>query len=117
MSAPKPEVWTVAVCLYDHNTTLDFQGAVELFGFLSPAVLEKAPAMLENGESNLNNSKVALDVHYLSISLDPVVADSGPRLVPTDLYSAAKQYDVILVPGGDCRKNKRISKRILNSMF
>lgn len=99
MSAPKPEVWTVAVCLYNYNTSLDFAGPVEIFGFLDPVRFPKIAFLFEK-EGPESIPKVALDVHYLSVNLDPVIPDAGPRLVPTDLYSTEKQYDVILVPGG-----------------
>lgn len=107
MSSGTPEVWSVAVCLFNRVTPLDFQGPVGLFGFLAPEIFAKKPEVLEQEGSSLFKTvpKVALDIHYLSVSLDPVATDSGPKLVPTDLYSADKQYDVILVPGGNSHKD------------
>jgi len=106
MSAPKPEVWTVAVCLYEKVAILDFQGTVELLGFLSPENLEK------HG-SRMFNPKVAFDLHFLSVSTEPINPDSGPKLVPTDLYSAEKQYDVLFVPGGTKGSPEGVPKELL----
>ncbi|KLO14256.1 class I glutamine amidotransferase-like protein [Schizopora paradoxa] len=115
MSTTNPEIWSVAVCLYDRLTPLDFQGPVGLFGFLAPEVIANKPEVLEQEGSSPFKSvpKVALDLHYLSVSLDPVVTDSGPKLVPTDLYSAEKQYDVLLVPGGSNGNPQGVPKELL----
>ncbi|KLO14623.1 class I glutamine amidotransferase-like protein [Schizopora paradoxa] len=88
-----PEAWNVAICLFNNVTALDFQGPIELFGFLSPASLERRG-------SSLFDPKIALNLHYLSTTLDPITPISGPKMNPTDVYSSTKQYDILLIPGG-----------------
>ncbi|KLO14624.1 class I glutamine amidotransferase-like protein [Schizopora paradoxa] len=112
MSAPKTEVWSVGVCLYDYVTALDFAGPVELLGFLTPKrIAQKVAPLHKNGASLF--TKVAFEIDYLSVSLNPVVPDSGPRLVPTQLYSTEKQYDILLVPGGSGGHPKGVPKELL----
>ena len=89
-----PEMWNVAICLFNNVTALDFQGPIVLFGFLSPTSLERRG-------STLFDPKIALNLHYLSTTLDPIIPISGPRMNPTDVYSDSKQYDILLVPGGN----------------
>lgn len=104
MSAQKPELWTVAVCLFNNVTGLDFLGPVELFGFLSPENIDRRRSTMQSFEP-----KIALNIHYLSVSLDLVTPISGPQFRPTDLFTAQdRQYDVLLVPGGHKRNNVNV---------
>jgi len=86
----------LAVCLFPGVTALDYQGPMELLGFISP--------------KNLNGSRndifpepllYSIDATYLSHDLEPVEPTSGPQVLPNLSYGAAvSQYDIILVPGG-----------------
>lgn len=90
-----PPVLTLAVCLFDKVAATDFQGPVELLGFISPKNLENKALALDPAWS--------IEASYLSTSLDPVQPMSGPHLVPTRTYASVsrdEQFDIILIPGG-----------------
>lgn len=88
------ETLNIAICLFPNVTTLDFQGAVELFRFISPESVKKR---------GIETSHV-LRLTFLSHSLEPVT-NSGPGLVPQSTYNDAltsnTQYDIVFVPGGN----------------
>lgn len=96
----KPEVLSMAVCLFPDVQLLDYAGPVDLFGFISSsrsldARFDAAPP------SHL------IDLTFLAPSEDPVRPRSGPAVLPDLTYDKAleqsKQYDVLLVPGGTRR--------------
>ena len=74
---------------------LDYQGAIELFGFLSSKQIQKR---------ELHASPYAFDIAYLSHTLEPVEVCSGPKVVPTGTFGDVKneQFDIIFIPGGKC---------------
>ncbi|TDL26224.1 class I glutamine amidotransferase-like protein [Rickenella mellea] len=86
---------SLAVCLFPSVTALDYQGPIEVLGFLTPENLEKR---------KLKTPACTLTVTYLSHTLDPVVPTSGPATLPQLTYDDALkqkiQYDILLVPGG-----------------
>ncbi|KAL4254233.1 Class I glutamine amidotransferase-like protein [Abortiporus biennis] len=82
-----------AVCLFDDVATLDYQGPVELFGFLSKKALTRRNWF----------SPYEFEFTYLAPSRDPVIPMSGPPAVPHKAYGevdAGEQFDVLLIPGG-----------------
>ena len=87
---------TIAVCLFPDLTALDYQGPVELFGFLKQEniISRRFPTV----------PKYTLRITYLSHTLDPVPSSPGPDAVPQETYrntiSNNNQFDIILVPGG-----------------
>ena len=90
-----PPVLSLAVCLYDQVASTDFQGSLELFGFITPKLLESKIFPM--------NPAYAIEPSYLSVTLDPVSPGSGPALVPTRTYDSVKpgeQFDIVFVPGG-----------------
>ncbi|EKM54248.1 uncharacterized protein PHACADRAFT_257967 [Phanerochaete carnosa HHB-10118-sp] len=90
-----PPVLSLAVCLFDNVASTDFQGPVELFGFISPRGLPKRYWPTEPG--------YIIEASYFSVTMDPVYPMSGPALVPTRTYESLQpdeQFDIILVPGG-----------------
>lgn len=90
-----PPVLKLAVCLFEGVASTDFQGPVELFGFISP---EQYP--LQNFPTE---PAYLIDASYFSTSMDAVRTASGPKLVPTRTYDSLKsgeQFDIVLVPGG-----------------
>jgi putative intracellular protease/amidase len=99
MSA-KPQHLRLAVCLFPGVTISDFQGPVTLFGFLSRKRIEH-PAM-----TSLYSEipKYSITIEYLAATMDSIVPDAGPKLVPQRTYdelnSSAEQYDILLIPGG-----------------
>ncbi|KAL5485107.1 hypothetical protein ACEPAI_7749 [Sanghuangporus weigelae] len=94
MSQAQPEVLSVAICLFDRVTALDYQGPIELFGRLDP----------DNARANSLQPPRFLRLVFLSHSLDPITPDIGPSVLPQRTYSDAidskVQYDILLVPGG-----------------
>ncbi|KAF7980376.1 hypothetical protein HWV62_38841 [Athelia sp. TMB] len=85
-----PTPLRLAVCLFPAVTALDYQGPMELLGFLAP----------ENPELT-RKPAYSITADYLSHTMDPVVPISGPRVMPTGTYDGVEmQYDIILVPGG-----------------
>ena len=87
-------VLNLAVCLFPNVTALDYQGPVELFGFLSKSVQQL---------KYIPDSPVNIGITYVAYTKDPVVPQSGPRIVPDTTYEDAihgEQFDIIFVPGG-----------------
>ncbi|EIN06460.1 class I glutamine amidotransferase-like protein [Punctularia strigosozonata HHB-11173 SS5] len=101
MSSPAlPERLRFAVCLFPAVTTLDYQGPIELFGFISSKRLDNpisAPLSTEP-------PKYAFDIEYLGHTRDPVEPISGPSVLPQRTYdevlASKEQFDILLVPGG-----------------
>lgn len=74
-------------------SALDYQGPVELLGFVSPidrlGISGACPYLI--------------DITYFSHTLDPVKLSRGPRVLPTMTYDNVKsdeQFDIIFIPGG-----------------
>ena len=96
MSSPS---LSVAVCMYNRMTSLDYQGPIEFLTALSAKVKpfifkERADALPTLGP-----------FVYLSHTLEPVApgfsGEAGPRMMPDKTYGEAKeQFDILLVPGG-----------------
>ena len=93
---PGPTELTIAVCLFPNLTALDYQGPVELFGFL-----KKEELSLWGLPST---PKHTLRITYLSHTLDPVPLKAGPDAMPQETYRNIidnnRQFDIFLVPGG-----------------
>ncbi|EJD03101.1 class I glutamine amidotransferase-like protein [Fomitiporia mediterranea MF3/22] len=102
------EVLTIAVCLFNQVTALDYQGPVELFGFLSPDSTLRSEI----------NSPRSLRLIFLSHNLDPVIPGAGPAILPQATYNDALaskiQYDILLVPGGAGAHPERVHVDLLN---
>lgn len=87
---------TVAVCLFNAVDAQDYQGPVELFGFVNaknPGGIDPPP-------------RLSLKITYLSSDLEYVQPAFGPRIVPDAAYKDLiladnwQQFDILLVPGG-----------------
>ncbi|KAF7973439.1 hypothetical protein HWV62_15132 [Athelia sp. TMB] len=86
----------LAVCLFPSVTALDYQGPMELLGFLSPQNLERTRSRVFPTQP-----AYSIETDYLSHSMNPIVPVSGPHVMPTGTYGGTHtQYDIILVPGG-----------------
>jgi len=87
-----PTVLKLAVCLFPGVTSLDFQGPLELFGFLSSSLPLRA---------GLESTTHQFSIQYLAPTLEPITPDRGPKTLADATYEQAReQFDVILVPGG-----------------
>jgi len=97
----EPEVLTVAVCIYDKVTTLDYQGPVEFFGFFQKEYLK-------NPSNNYpTNVKYAIEPTYFGTSSSmkpfagPTLSIEAENVYSTFLDSGdTRQFDILLVPGG-----------------
>jgi putative intracellular protease/amidase len=85
----------LAVCLFPGVKALDYQGPMEVLGYLS---LKKLNDTMRGQFPK--PPPYSLDTSYLSHNLEPVEPISGPLVLPNALYNTTDQYDVILVPGG-----------------
>lgn len=93
------EQLTLAVCLFDNVTALDFQGPMESIGSLAPSMIFNPPEIIGS-----IGSKVAVDAVYLGPTADPVRPVTGPLMTPTRTYDEVKedeQFDILLIPGGE----------------
>ncbi len=88
-------VLKLAVCLFPKVTALDYQGPMELLGFLSKESIDQQFPQAA--------PPYAIEPTYLAYTKDPVGPSTGPRFLADTTYEDAingEQYDIILVPGG-----------------
>lgn len=77
------------------NAALDYQGPVELLGFISPGG--------RLSSSTGTTCPYLIDITYLSHTLEPVEISSGPKVLPTRAYDdigVNEQFDIVFIPGG-----------------
>ena len=89
-----PTTLKLAVCIFPDVVTLDYQGPMELIGFLSKEVI---------AQNQTPTPAYEVEATYLAYTKDPVKAVSGPYVLPDATYDDAingEQFDLILVPGG-----------------
>ena len=99
MAASGIEQLTLAVCLFDYVTAIDFQGPMDLIGSISPWMVFNPPKAVGS-----LGAKVAVDAVYLGPTVDPVKPVAGPQMIPTRTYDSVKegeQFDILLIPCGD----------------
>ncbi|KAL1716902.1 class I glutamine amidotransferase-like protein [Schizophyllum commune] len=94
-----PPSLSVAVCMYNRMTSLDYQGPIE---FLAALSAKTKPYMFKEKADSLPTLG---PFTYLSHTLEPVApgyaGEAGPRLTPDKTFGEAKeQFDIIMVPGG-----------------
>jgi len=83
----------LAVCLYPGLTALDYQGPIELFGFISKKSVNDGIPLPEP-------LKYTIEITFLSHDMNPVEPKSGPMILPNASYTdPTGQYDIVLVPG------------------
>jgi len=90
-----PKILKIAVCIFPGVATLDYQGPMELFGFLAPSRL--------SDERSTTSSPFALEPTYISYTKDPVKPASGPLVLPDRTFDdipAEEQFEIVLIPGG-----------------
>ncbi|KAL0960194.1 hypothetical protein HGRIS_011828 [Hohenbuehelia grisea] len=92
-----PANLTVAVCLYDQVTSLDYQGPVELLGSFQPEILAQFKVI------NDPPPAYTMKIEFLAHTRDPVKPNAGPRLHPDKTFEEAQgtQYDILFIPGGN----------------
>ncbi|CAE6488526.1 unnamed protein product [Rhizoctonia solani] len=101
--------WKFGIVLFPKLIVLDFQGPMELLGFLTKGFPSQTnPAW--------PYSPYEFEFDYLAESLDPVVPNVGPAITPTKTFGQVNQtqYDIILVPGGPGTRPSVISPAVVN---
>lgn len=93
--------FTLAVCLYDGVTALDFAGPTELLTARSTYNRTTWPQYLE---ALPDASDLIIDATYIAFTLDPLRSTSGMSIAPDKTYKdviGKEQFDILLVPGGE----------------
>ncbi|KAJ8078217.1 hypothetical protein PM082_000423 [Marasmius tenuissimus] len=90
------KVFRMAVCLHPYVTMTDFQGPVELLGAFSTTNRKLF------GDLYPDLPDCAIDIDYLSHTLEPVTPTAGPTVNPTMTFEEGKKvdFDIVFVPGG-----------------
>ena len=91
----------LAICLYPEVTSLDYQGPMQLFANLTAKYIPVLEKYFKTPPA------VTIEPFYLAPTLDPIVPDSGPNVLPTATYDTQDQFDIILVPGGSYLEESR----------
>ncbi|KAL4254999.1 Class I glutamine amidotransferase-like protein [Abortiporus biennis] len=91
----------IAVCLFPLVTASDYQGPIDLLGFLDKNM---APGS-HFPELDFNPTpKHNFEIIYLASTKDSVKPDAGPRVVGDETYEdilkKKEQFDILLIPGG-----------------
>ncbi|KAL5634204.1 hypothetical protein ACGC1H_006132 [Rhizoctonia solani] len=101
--------WKFGVVLFPKLIILDFQGPMELLGFLAKgSMVQTSPAW--------PFAPYEFEIDYLAETLDPIVPSVGPPIVPSKTFSEvnATQYDILLVPGGPGTRPAIISPNVVS---
>ena len=93
----------LAVCLFPGVCALDYQGPIELLGFLSPDSPSRLPA---TPTFQLKITYIAPEKTVKEGGIQPW-SGHGPKIVADTTYESAiedkDQFDILLVPGGKIR--------------
>jgi transcriptional regulator GlxA family with amidase domain len=84
----------VGVLLLDSYQLLDAAGPLDSLTMLTPSYLQAAKA-----SASLLTKAIPMDFHYISHSLEPVAAASGPLQQPTCTYATCPPLNILLIPG------------------
>ncbi|KAF7425988.1 hypothetical protein PC9H_008350 [Pleurotus ostreatus] len=104
--ASSPTTLRLAVCLFDQVTALDYQGPIEILGFLDP----------NNVKPDVPTPSYLLEITYLARTLEPIKATAGPRALADRTYDEVgdgEQFDLILVPGGQGARPEKVPSSLL----
>jgi len=101
MAEPVPKPLTMAVCIFEKVTALDYQGPMDIFGFAQKDYLEKPVYQFPTAV------EYAIEPTYFGTSTS-VKPFSGPTISieAKNVYSTFlegnddRKFDIILVPGG-----------------
>ncbi|KAB5593169.1 hypothetical protein CTheo_3399 [Ceratobasidium theobromae] len=101
-------LWKFGVVLFPKLIVLDFDGPMELLGFLTKGSMVQTSA-------SWPFAPYEFEIDYLAETLDPVIPSVGPPLLPSKTFSEVNntQYDIILVPGGPGTRPSVISPAVL----
>ena len=86
----------IAVLLLPDHQNLDVVGPMDYLNNHSQAYLAKIPTV-----QHLLAKATILTWYFVSDTLDPITATSGPKQLPTHTYATCPPVDCILVPGID----------------
>lgn len=70
---------------------------------LEPAGIQSLAGSIIDLLPEFPKPKVRFDIEYLAETHDPVIPIAGPRILPSKTFDevASRQFDIILVPGGE----------------
>ncbi|CAE6439716.1 unnamed protein product [Rhizoctonia solani] len=94
------EVLSLGVVLFNGMNIVDYQGPMEL---IETAGINSATGAFMNARPEAPKPKVRFETEYLAEAYDPVTPMSGARVLPTKTFAevVSKQFDIILIPGGE----------------
>jgi hypothetical protein len=98
-----PQILKMAICLVPHAASLDFIGPMDVLGLLVQQNID--PLNEVDILPKKLDPAVRIEPAYFSASKDPVIVTAGPPVHADKTYDeeGLGQYDIILVPGGECR--------------
>ncbi|EDR05113.1 uncharacterized protein LACBIDRAFT_294865 [Laccaria bicolor S238N-H82] len=91
-----PPSLSIAVLLFPDHQNLDAVGTMDYLNSHSQAYLANFPTV-----QHLVPKAPILTWYFVSDTLDPITATSGPKQLPTHTYATCPPVDCILVPGID----------------
>ncbi|KAJ3761714.1 class I glutamine amidotransferase-like protein [Lentinula raphanica] len=98
------KVYRLALCLYPEVTALDYQGPIEFLGGFSTEYRSDLNSYLHVHHLEEYLPPFAIDIEYVSHSLDAIKPLAGPRMLPTRTYEgvmkSGEQFDILMIPGG-----------------
>lgn len=84
----------VGVLLLNSYQLLDATGPLDLLTMMTPKYVQMA-----QGSASLLAKAIPMDFHYISHSLVPVAASSGPLQQPTCTYATCPSLNFFIIPG------------------
>ncbi|KAL0581127.1 hypothetical protein V5O48_000916 [Marasmius crinis-equi] len=96
MSSSEVKILRLAVCLYPHCTTTDWQGPVEMLCIFNSTNRK----LFGSFYKHLPNT--AIEADFLSHNMDPVTPTQGAKVLPSMTYEEGLKtnFDILLIPGG-----------------
>jgi hypothetical protein len=95
----------MAICLVPFSISLDFIGPMEILGLLVQRNLDGLSQTGLLPQDQKLDPAVRIEPTYFSVSKDPVIVSTGPPIQADKTYDeeGLGQYDIIHIPGSECR--------------
>ncbi|KAF9035530.1 ThiJ/PfpI [Panaeolus papilionaceus] len=90
------ETWDIGILMLPYFQFLDMAGPIDLIANISIQTIEAL--QIPAPQRAIDNAPI-INYHYISSTMDPVKATSGPLLPPTHTYDTCPRLDWLLVPG------------------
>ncbi|PPQ74127.1 hypothetical protein CVT24_012839 [Panaeolus cyanescens] len=92
------QTWNIGVLMLPYFQFLDMAGPIDLIGNISLQTIQAYNLPLP---PHIVDNAPIVNFYYISSTMDPVKATTGPMLAPTHTYDTCPQLDWLLVPGPD----------------